>query len=334
MSGDPGGRYDVVTLGETMLRLSPPVNRRLEQTLHFEVEIGGSESNTAVGLSRMGLRAAWLSRMTDNAPGRIVTRLIGAQGVDVSHVAWTREDRVGVFYFEEARPPRPSRVVYDRAGSACSRMTPADLPAALFGPGAARLLHLTGITLALSATAADTCLAALARARAAGWWISVDLNYRSLLWTPAQAAAGLAPALAEADLVFAPWGDVQALYPGAASPELGLRAMRARAPRATLVMTAGAAGSLALAAGSEEIVTQPAFEATEVTRLGGGDAFSAGFLYGWLTDSDGPARLARALRFGAALAALKYTIPGDLPLVDAADVHALAESGRTARLMR
>ena len=154
-------RFDVITLGETMLRLTPPALRRIEQTQTFDLEIGGSESNTSVGLARMGLKVAWVSRLTDNALGRLIARGIATQGVDVSQVVWTREHRIGVYFLEEGRPPRPSRVIYDRADSAFSHMTPADLPLSLFAPGGARLLHVTGITPALGPTTAGRFWAGL-----------------------------------------------------------------------------------------------------------------------------------------------------------------------------
>ncbi len=327
-------RYDVVTLGETMLRFTPPLLRRIEQTQTFDLEIGGSESNTSVGLARMGMRVAWLSRLTDNPLGRTVTRILGAQGVDVAHVVWTREHRVGLYFLEESRPPRPSRILYDRAGSAFSHMTPSDLPLSVLAPGGARLLHMTGITPALGPTTAEMAWAAVDRAKQAGWQVSFDLNYRSQLWTPAEAAAGLSRFVAVADIVFAPLSDAQTIFGLSGSPEAVLAGLRERNPRAMVVMTQGAAGSLAQAPGMDAPLRQQIFEAAEVGRVGGGDSFSAGFLYGWLSGDGTEPRLPRALRYGAALAALKYTVTGDMPLVDLADVQQLAETGKTTRLMR
>ncbi len=107
-------RYDVITLGETMLRFTPPQLKRLEQTTGFDIEVGGTESNTAVGLARLGLNVAWLSRLTDNPLGRIIEQAIAKNGVDTSHIIWTDQDRVGLYFLEEGRIPRGSRVIYDR----------------------------------------------------------------------------------------------------------------------------------------------------------------------------------------------------------------------------
>ncbi len=139
-------RYDVVTLGETMLRLTPPGLKRLEQAMSFEIEVGGTESNMAIGLARLGLKVLWLSRLTDNPLGRLIARTIASHGVDTSRVVWTADDRIGLYFLEEGRAPRGSKVTYDRRHSAISQMRPAELPVELFHADGARLLHLTGIT--------------------------------------------------------------------------------------------------------------------------------------------------------------------------------------------
>ena len=139
--------YDVVTIGETMLRLTPDSHLRLEQAESLQVHVGGSESNTAVGLARLGKRVAWISRLTDNHLGRRIERAIAAHGVDTKNVIWTADDRVGLYFLEAGSPPRNSHVIYDRANSAYSRLEPKDLPNGLFVPGKSKWLHVTGISL-------------------------------------------------------------------------------------------------------------------------------------------------------------------------------------------
>ncbi len=317
--------YDVVTLGETMARLTPPGTLRLEQAQALEVHVGGSESNTSVGLARLGLRVCWLSRMTDNPVGHVITNAIRAQGVDTSHVVWTESDRVGLYFLEEASAPRESRVIYDRRDSAISRMMPEHLPAELFRKGEGRLLHLTGITLALSPTAYETAQRALSLALAAGWQISFDVNYRGKLWSPDTARAGCDPFMQSANLIFLPLRDAKLLYKLDASltAEQAIEELHQRFPQATIVMTLGAEGAIARPRDGG-IVRHAAFPATAVSRLGRGDAFTAGFLYRWLADSND---LSLALRYGTAMAALKYGITGDMPLVEAAEVQALVANG-------
>ncbi len=322
-------RYDVLTFGESMLRLTPPGFLRIEQTRSFDIWVGGTESNTAVGLARLGMKAAWLSRLPATPMGRYIRNRVAQYGVDVGHVVWAGADeRLGIYYHEKAQAPRASEIIYDRKDSAMSRMTPDDLPADLFGAGVARALHLTGITLAISDGARETAHEAIRRAKAAGWPVSFDTNYRSKLWGGAEAAAGCHHAMSLADVIFCPLGDYEALYGGADERE-AIAALARRYPQALVVMTLGAGGAQAMTKAGDHL-RQPAILAGEVGRIGGGDAFTAGFLYGWLTFAD----IELALKWGVAMSAHKYTIPGDLPLVDreaVADLVAGAPGGGLIR---
>lgn len=327
---------DVVTLGETMLRLTPPNLRRLEQATSLDIEVGGTESNVAIGLSRLGLKVAWLSRLTDNPLGRLIAGSIAAHGVDTSHVCWTSEDRVGVLFYEMGKAPRGSRVLYDRRHSAVSRMQAADLPQELFRPDGARLLHTTGITLALRESLTNTAHHALQLAKAAGWLVSFDINYRQTLWEPSQARQGCHTYAEAADILFIPRGDACLLFDLDIDmpAETVLGNVAAAYPRATIVMTLGADGALGRAPG-EDPIRQAAYPAEAVDRLGGGDAFAAGFLYAYLTTTEVTHRLPTALRWGAAAAALKYTIPGDAPLIDRHEVEILLQqAGRMQGIQR
>ncbi|MCY3833600.1 MAG: sugar kinase [Chloroflexi bacterium] len=322
-------RYDVLTLGESMMRLTPPGYLRIEQTRTFDIWVGGTESNTAVGLARLGLKAAWLSRLPATPMGRYISNRVGQYGVDVSHVVWAAADeRLGIYFHEKAQAPRASEIIYDRVGSAMSRMRPEDLPDGLFAAGIADILHATGITLAISETARETVLEALRRAKGAGWRVSFDTNYRSKLWSGAEAAAGCDAAMALADLIFCPLSDFQVMY-GDASAEDAIERLAARYPQSLIVMTLGQGGAQARTPAGD-LLRQPAILAGEVGRIGGGDAFAAGFLYAWLSFAD----VAAALKWGVAMSAHKYTIPGDLPLVDREAVAALVAGGSGGGLIR
>jgi 2-dehydro-3-deoxygluconokinase len=304
--------YDIVTLGETMVRLTPPDNRRFEQAHQFDFYFGGSESNTAVGLARLGHKVAWLSRLPDHALGRRLAATLTAYGVDVSQVAWAGADeRLGLYYLEEGAAPRGSQVIYDRRDSAASRMTPAMLPPPLFMPDRARHLHLTGITPALSPSAAATAARALELAKAADWTVSFDVNYRAKLWEYDQARSGCAPFIEGCDLLIMPLRDARRLFFLAdhLAPDDALAALAERYPDKTIALTIGAEGAIAYGGGG--IVRQAAFPVEARSRIGAGDAFAAGLLHGYLRD---PEDLANALRWAAAAAALKLTIPGDIPL--------------------
>src|SRR5215212_2260762 len=148
---------DVLTFGETMVRLVPKGFTRLEDAQELECRVGGSESNVAVALARLGLRTAWISKLPANPLGMMVERRVRSFGVDTSRVIWEEGGRAGVYFIEPGAAPRPARVLYDRANSSASRLEPSEIDWAALD--ATRHLHLTGITPALSVT----CQATVAR---------------------------------------------------------------------------------------------------------------------------------------------------------------------------
>ena len=203
--------FDIITLGEAMLRLSPPDFQRLEQTLTLDVRVGGAELNVAVDATRFGLHTAWLSKLPSNALGRIAANKAREHGVDVSHVVWTKQDRMGLYFVEFGAQPRPSSVLYDRAGSAISTLTPDDFDwAALFAR--ARVFHVSGITPALSPSCAEATLAAAKAARAAGCLVSVDVNYRAKLWSEAEANRVMTALMAHTDILITTEEDTKRVF--------------------------------------------------------------------------------------------------------------------------
>ena len=322
--------YDVVTIGETMLRLTPDAFLRLEQSESLQVHVGGSESNTAVGLARLGKRVAWISRLTDNHLGRRIARTITAHGVDTQHIVWTDQDRVGLYFLEAGSPPRTSHVIYDRANSAFSRFQASELPTQVFLRGKSRWLHVTGISLWLSDCARELIQGAVRLARAAGWKISFDVNHRTLLCTAAAAQRHCHSLFESADLVFLPRRDAISIWNlknNDTDETLMKNLLEIRAGKPT-VMTLGERGAIACDATNS---VQRASEPVEpIGRLGGGDAFSAGFLSSWLDTND----LDLSLRWAIAAARLKYSISGDLPLVNLAEVKRLVVGDSGESLVR
>jgi 2-dehydro-3-deoxygluconokinase len=321
---------EVVTFGEAMVRLMPPAFQRLEQTGELEVKVGGGELNVAVGCARLGLQSAWVSRLTDNPLGRMVRNKAREQGVDTSHVVWTKGDRVGLYFLEQGASPRASNVLYDRAGSAISRIEPGmvDWKAVLDG---ARLFHVSGITPALSQSAAAATEEALRAAKAAGCLVSYDLNYRSKLWSPQEACDCQSPYLEMVDLLITTEDDAWVVFneTGEAAKiaeslrtRFRLQAVAITLRRIDTVLTGGWT-SLIVADRLYEDVT---YELEQVDRVGGGDAFSAGCIYGWLTEGTWEA----ALRWGDAYSALKHTIPGDLNWADRDETEKVIKSQQDA----
>ena len=305
-------RFDLTTLGETMLRLSVPEGERLERVERLDVWPGGAESNVAVAAARMGFRAAWVSRLPDSPLGRRIERAIHAGGVDTSEVLWTGDERVGTYFIEYAPPPRRIEVVYDRKDSAAARMTPEHIPWEFLLD--TRILHLTGITAGLS----PSCLAVMAeaceRAQQAGLTLSVDVNYRARLWSPSEAAEALLPLLRRATIVICGEADAATLFGLEGEAEQVLRDLQHLTGSPSVVLTIGERGALAIT-GDDQVFTQPALPATIVDRIGAGDAFSAGVLCGLLEGS-----LETGLRYGAAMSAHKLTTFGDMLCATRAEI--------------
>lgn len=314
-------QFDVVTLGETMIRFSPPVPQRIEQAATLEVNVGGAESNVAVALARLGHKVAWLSRLPNNAWGRRIVSTLRAQGVDVSGVAWAKGERVGTYFVEYGRQPRPIHVIYDRADSAASRMQVDDVPWEMVEN--ARVVHCTGITPALSPSCANVVTEVMRRARQAGALVTFDVNYRSLLWPPHKAGVALDAYCRLADIVFGAWRDVMALFGATRTPDYTAPFLRAGWGCKAVVLTLGDAG--AMACDEDGLAHVPAFDVDIVDRLGAGDAFDAGFISAYM----GERSLEECLRYGTALASLCMTIPSDLALVTPEEVEALLAQGQT-----
>src|SRR5437660_4020368 len=172
---------DVLTLGETMIRLVPKGYTRLEEAQELECRVGGSESNLAVALTRLGLRVTWISKLPANPLGVMIERRVRSFGVDTSRMLWEEEGRAGLYFIEPAAAPRRARVLYDRAHSSASRMRPEEIDWSVLD--SVRHVHLTGITPALSDSCRATVARALVEAKARGCSTSFDVNYRARLWS-------------------------------------------------------------------------------------------------------------------------------------------------------
>lgn len=309
--------YDLVTLGETMWRLSAPNHRRLDVTDMLEIQVGGAESNMAIALARLGRRVAWWSRLPDNPLGRHVAQTLRTFNVDVSGVYWQPGARLGTYFIDFGSPPRPTQVIYDRANSAASQMQPDDFDWSVLQR--TRRLHLTGITPALSPSCLETVRRAIREAQAANVQISFDLNYRAKLWGWDQCRPVMDELAAQCHLVIGATRDAQNLVADTSiEGETLVRQLHQRWNGATVVLTKGAQGAVAFDGKSCYDVN--AFHGVQIIdRIGAGDAFDAGLLYALLDDKPLP----QALRYGHAAAALKMTIPGDIALISRGEVEAL-----------
>lgn len=274
---------DVVLLGETMMSLRARGTWRLGADAR--TSIAGAEATVAIGLSRLGHAARWVGRVGADEPGELVVRTLRAEGVDTSAVVRDPDAPTGLILFEQ-RTPDVTRVLYHRAGSAGSRLDCDDVAA-----GAdcdARLLHLTGITPALSTTALDAVHAALVHARERRWTVSFDVNFRAKLWSADRAAAVLSPLVRRADVVIGSPDELDLV----GGPEQLMAAGVAE-----LVTKHGADGASVRT--HDGHWTSPAHRVTAVDTIGAGDAFTAGYLSGLLDEVTPEERLARGNAAGA-----------------------------------
>ncbi len=312
---------DVVTIGETMLRLSAPPGVPLENASQLLVHVGGAESNVAMALSRLGTSAGWISRLTDTPLGRRIFNEVRAQGVDVSRVLWSRGDRVGTYFVEIGQPPRLNRVIYDRVGSAMAAIDPEEVDWAYVRE--AKVVHLSGITPSLSPSCRELVARAIREGRAAKAMVSFDVNHRARLWTAAQAVAALAPLLPQVTILICTADDARLLFGTEGSARIVAKALQDRFGCEVAVVTDGV--HFAAAAGARTYERE-GYRVDSADRIGAGDAFAAGFLHGYLAHD-----VARGLDYGAALAALKHTYYGDMAWVSAEDVERLLSGGNAWR---
>ena len=315
--------FDLVALGEVMLRLSAPPPERLEQAVALNVQIGGSEANVAAACARLGLRTALISALPASHPwADRAVRELGGHGVDCTGVVRPDGARMGLYFLEYAPAPRPVRILYDRRDSAASRLTSGDIDWTLLQ--GARLLHLSGITPALGENLRAVIRRAVQEANRADVPISFDVNYRSRLWAPKEARDFLVEVLPSARYLFVGADDAETVFELRGAPVDVLGGLRGLAPAATIALTLGEAGCAALD-GTTVWTPRRRYAVTVADRVGAGDAFAAGFLWAMLAGR-GPQA---AVDAGTALAALKCTIWGDIALVSRAELEELMASDNT-----
>jgi 2-dehydro-3-deoxygluconokinase len=317
----------VVTFGEAMVRLSTPHFHRLEQAHLLEMRAGGAEANVAVALARLGAPVRYVTRLPRNPLGRFLEDQIRLHGVDTSPILWTEADRVGLYFVEFGANPRASAVYYDRTGSAMSRLKPGDVdwPKVFAG---ARHFHTSGITPALSPSCREATAEALAAAKAAGLTVSIDLNYRGKLWSPAEARATMTELLRRTDFLIASESDAREVLGIAArdARDLAHKLAEAFGLKAVAVTTGAfisqwrSSLTAVMLAGGEFYETRT-YDLEIVDRLGTGDSCAAGFLWGWLRGE-----VQRGLDVGVALGALKQSAPGDFPFATLEEAEALVRS--------
>lgn len=339
----------IVAFGEVMLRLKPPGTERFFQSPTFEATFGGGEANVATALARFGCDTAYVSVIPPNAIGDACVGELRRHGIDTSLVV-RKGGRLGIYFLEAGANQRPSVVIYDRAGSAIAEARKGDIDWEKSFAGAT-WFHITGITPAISLNAAELSLEAVRKAREKGITVSCDLNYRKNLWKYGKTAPEVMGELIKSvDVAIANEEDFQkalgvsvsvnvesgklepAQYRGLAEkalsayPSLKSIAITLRESRSADEN----AWSGVLHTGKEFLVSRRYEIRDIVDRVGSGDTFAAGLIYG-LNDLGSPQE---ALEFAVAASCLKHAIPGDLPLLSVAEVKALLGGTGSGRVQR
>lgn len=341
----------VVTFGEIMLRLSPPGFQRFSQAQSFDVVYGGGEANVSASLAGFGVPTDFVTRLPKNDIGNACLRFLRAQGVGTDKIVWGG-DRLGIYFLEMGAVARPSQVVYDRAGSSLATIAPGmvDWSAALAD---ADWFHWTGITPAISQGAAEACLEGVRAASERGLTVSCDLNYRAKLWNWGKKASEVMPEMVQhctvaigneedAEKVLgikAPETDVTSGKVDASQYRYVCEEMVKRFPNLkTVAITLR--GSLSASHNTwsgilwhdGEVYVAPEYDITHIVdRVGGGDSFMGGLIYGLKTYGDD---VQRALDFAVAASALKHTVFGDFNLVSVSEVTKIMGGDVSGRVSR
>jgi 2-dehydro-3-deoxygluconokinase len=338
-----------VTFGEIMLRLKPPGAERFFQSPHLEATFGGGEANVATALARFGCATAYVSVIPANAIGEACVAELRKQGIDTSTVV-RKGSRLGIYFLEQGANQRPSVVVYDRAGAAIAEAKPGDIDWDASFKDAA-WFHITGITPAISQSAADLSLEAVRKAKEKGLTVSCDLNFRKNLWKYGKTAPEVMGELVKSvDVAIANEEDCQKAL-GVSVPvdvESGkLEAAQYKVLAEKVLSTHPSLKKIAITlresrsadengwsgvlhTGREFLVSRRYDIRDIVDRVGSGDSFAAGLIYG-LTNLPTPQE---ALEFAVAASCLKHSIPGDLPLLSVAEVKALMGGSGSGRVQR
>ena len=343
----------VITFGEIMLRLSTPGYLRINQAKQFEATFGGGEANVAVSLANYGIDAEFVTRMPDNDIARKCIRELHSYDVKTDHIIFGGE-RLGIYFLETGAVARPSKVIYDRAHSSIATIEKGSIDWDKVFEGA-DWFHWTGITPALSQNAADVCLEAIKAANRLGVTVSCDLNYRKNLWKYGKTAAEVMPALVEgSDIILGNEEDADKVFgikpegfdvenTGGAIDQkrfqsVGEQLMKKFPHAKKIIITLR--GSInanhntwgGVLWDGKTLYQSPRYDITHIVdRVGGGDSFMGGLIYGLLTYAPDDQK---ALNFAVAASCLKHTIFGDYNQITVAEVENLMKGDASGRVSR
>ncbi|MBO6240864.1 MAG: sugar kinase [Butyrivibrio sp.] len=335
--------FDLITLGEIMLRLSPPNYERMTRGDIFDKRAGGSELNVASGVALLGLRTGVISKLPQNALGTFIKNRIRFEGVSDDYLIYDDSDdaRLGIYYYENGAAPRKPSIVYDRKNSSMTRISLDEIPEDVYT--SARMFHTSGITLALNKNTCEVTTELIKRFKKGGALVSFDCNYRANLWSEEEARAAIKHILPYVDILFV-------------SEETSRRMMQKEGDLSDIMKSYTTEYPVKVVCTTQREVISPRkhnftstiYDATKdkfyteqpykdidvIDRIGSGDAYVSGVLYGLLKYDD----VEKALEYGNATSSVKNTIPGDLPASDLREIDSIIKNhksvGPTSELNR
>jgi len=325
-----------ITFGEIMLRLKPLNRERFFQSPLLEATFGGGEANVAVGLAQFGLNVAYISVIPNNSIGDACLGELRRQAVDTTLIV-RKGDRLGVYFLEAGANQRPSKVIYDRSHSAIAEAKPGDIDWDKVFDRVA-WFHISGITPAISLSASELSLEAVKKARKKGITVSCDLNYRGKLWKYGKSAPEVMGELVKyTDIAIGNEEDCQKSLGIKADVDVESGELQAEKNIKKIALTlreshsANYNGWSAVLNNREEFLISKKYEIHNIVdRVGAGDTFDAGLIYGFNNlDND-----KEALEFAVAASCLVHSIPGDLPLLTVEEVESLAGGATSGRVQR
>ncbi len=325
--------FDLVGFGEVMLRLSPPDKEKISQSEVFEKNCGGSEFNVASGAANLGVRAAVVTKLPKNKMGHYICRRIRYGTVSDDYIVWDNSEgkRLGIYYYESGVYPRKSAVVYDRAAASVCSLRIDEIPEEIYEK--TRLFHISSISLALSKTLRETALEVISKMKEKGVAISFDVNYRAALWSEEEARAVITKILPLVDILFVSEETSRRMMQKTGTldeimksycDEYGCK-MVATTRREVVSPTRHNFGSRVYYDGV--FYEEPHYKDIEVIdRVGSGDAYVAGVLYGVLSGKS----VEESMAYGNALSAIKNTVSGDMSISSLDEVESVIRSHRAS----
>ncbi len=347
MKNVEGKEFDLLSLGEIMLRLSPEGSDRITRGNRFTKQAGGAELNAITGAAMLGARCGIISKLPKNDLGQYIKNRVRLCGVSDDYLVYddSEDARLGVYYYESGAYPRKPRIVYDRKGSSIAKLSVDDFDDSIYS--STRCFHTSGITLALTPQLRETTIEMIKRFKAGGALISFDVNFRGNLWTGAEAKECIESILPYVDIFFCSEDTARLTFLKEGDAKSIMKSFTEEYPVSIVASTQRIVhspkrhtfGSIIYSAKDDKFYEEEPYRDIEIVdRIGSGDAYISGVLYGLLANEGQPDEFQKALEYGNAVSSLKNTIPGDLISTDLAEIEGIIRdhkaTGRVSEMDR